>query len=180
MRKSCCCMILVPLLVAASLCLAQSTGHKPKAAPSGPTHFVIPLSEVKWGAPPDGMFRGTPSVEAGSPLHYALLEGDPMKAGVPFTIRLGCSDGYKAAPHWHPTDENLVVLRGTFAMATGDKFDATGLHDLAAGTYGFMPKRVHHFGLCKGETDLLLYGVGPFVINWIGPNDPAPKRATAN
>jgi hypothetical protein len=53
-------------------------------------------------------WRGTPCVDAGSPVRYALLEGDPLKPGVPFTIRLGCDDGYKAAPHWHPTDENVV------------------------------------------------------------------------
>jgi hypothetical protein len=30
-------------------------------------------------------------------MHYALIEGDPLKSGEPFTIRLGCDDGYKAA-----------------------------------------------------------------------------------
>ena len=90
-----------------------------------------------------------------------------MKPGVPFTIRLGCSDGYRAAPHWHPTDENLVVLSGTFAFGTGDKFDPAGLQDMPTGAYGFMPRRMHHFGMCKGETDVLVYGTGPFQINFI-------------
>jgi hypothetical protein len=54
--------------------------------------------------------RGTPSVDGGGTLRYALISGEPMKRGAPFTIRLACSDGYKAAPHWHLTDESLVVL----------------------------------------------------------------------
>ncbi|MGB2891091.1 MAG: cupin domain-containing protein [Candidatus Acidiferrales bacterium] len=87
-----------------------------------------------------------------------------MKPGKPFTIRLGCSDGYKAAPHWHPTNENIAELKGTFAMATGDTFYPTALRDLPTGGYGLMPAHMHHFGLCKGETDLLVYGIGPFQI----------------
>ena len=98
-----------------------------------------------------------------------------MKAGAAYTIRLGCSDGFNVAPHWHPGDENIVVLKGTFALATGDKFDTTALHDMTTGAYGFMPRRVHHFGVCKGETDLLVYGVGAFVINWISPAGAAAK-----
>ncbi|MGH6630612.1 MAG: cupin domain-containing protein, partial [Burkholderiales bacterium] len=140
---------------------AQSEREKPKPAQvSAPTHFVLAPNQLNWTAPPEGVIRGTPSVEAGGTLRYAVVEGDPMKPGVPFTIRLGCSDGYKAAPHWHPTDENLVVLSGTFALGMGDKFDPAGLQDMPTGAYGFMPRRMHHFGMCKGETDLLVYGTG--------------------
>jgi quercetin dioxygenase-like cupin family protein len=90
-----------------------------------------------------------------------------MKPGASFTIRLGCDDGHKAPPHWHPGDENIVVLKGTFALGAGDTFDLSATQDIPAGGYGFMPRRMHHFGQCKGDTDILVYGVGPF-INWIG------------
>jgi len=46
-------------------------------------------------------------------LRYALLRGDPLKPAVPFAIRFQCADGYKVTPHWHPEDENIVVLKGT-------------------------------------------------------------------
>jgi len=91
-----------------------------------------------------------------------VIEGDPTKAGVPFTIQLKCSDGYKVAPHRHPTDENIILLKGEFGLGTGDKFDTTAMPDIPTGGYGFMPGRMHHFGLCKGETDILVYGIGPF------------------
>jgi hypothetical protein len=26
---------------------------------------------------------------------------------------------------------------------------------------------MHHFGLCEGDTDILVYGIGPFQINGI-------------
>jgi len=158
------------LLAAVSIipvALAQSEPKKEKPAKASPKHFMVAQGEAKWVEPPQGMIRGTPSIEAGGQLRYAVIEGDPTKAGAPFTIRLACSDGYKAAPHWHPTDENLLVLSGTFAVGTGDKFDPSGLKDMPTGAYGFMPRRMHHFGLCKGDTDVLVYGTGPFQINFL-------------
>ena len=72
------------------------------------------------------------------------------------------------------------MLKGRFGLGTGDKFDAAGMQDIPTGAYGFMPSRMHHFGLCKGETDILVYGIGPFQINWVstadaGKTTPGPK-----
>jgi hypothetical protein len=50
-------------------------------------------------------------------------------------------------------------VKGAFGLGTGDVFDSTALRDLTAGAYAFMPKRVHHFGVCKGETLLVEYGM---------------------
>jgi hypothetical protein len=36
------------------------------------------------------------------------------------------------------------------------------------------PVRMNHFALCKGETDILVYGIGPRINNWIGAG-PAAK-----
>ena len=99
-----------------------------------------------------------------------------MKPGTPFTILFACGDGDTASPAWHPTDENFVVLKGTFAVGTGDTFEPTTLHDLTAGSYGFMPKRMRHFGRCEGETDILVYGIGPFRVNFISPSSPGQKQ----
>jgi hypothetical protein len=58
-------------------------------------------------------------------------------------------------------------LKGTFALGTGDTFDPSSMQDIPTGSYGFMPRLMHHVGQCKGDTDLLVYGVGPLQINWI-------------
>ena len=142
-------------------------------------HYGSPRS-CEVGPPPAGVAIGTPSVEPGGPLRYAVMQGDPTQSLCqPFTVRLACSDGYKAAPHWHPTDENIVVLSGTFALATGDIFNPNAFQDLTTGSYGFMPARAHHFGQCKGETDILVYGVGPFQINWVSSPEEAVKKPGA-
>jgi hypothetical protein len=172
----------VLLFLMAMTPLGMSPGSKDKAssAPAHTTHLIVSEADVKWEAPPAAMFTGTPSVEGGSPLRYARLSGDPMKPGAPFTIELGCSDGFKAAPHWHPTDENLVVLKGTFAVSTGDVYNPATLHDMSTGTYALMNKRVHHFALCKGDTLVLIYGTGPFHVNWLGPPVAAKKKPAAD
>src|SRR5713226_9899017 len=159
--------------------LAQTKKAKTPAQPAKPAHVIIAPGAVKWVALPAGMIIGTPSVEAGGPLQYAILEGDPMKAGQPYTIELGCSDGIKVAPHWHPADENLVVVQGTFAIATGDTYDPAALREMGTGSYGFMPRRVHHFGSCKGETRIVVYGTGPFQINFLGPSGGTQKKSAA-
>jgi hypothetical protein len=120
---------------------AQSEQEKPKRAPaSAPTHYLMAFDQAKWTAPPEGMIRGTPSVEGGSPLRYAVVEGDPMKAGAPFTIRLACSDGYKAAPHWHPTDRRVLWLHAAADASLRPVQGRNGLADLWHGT---LPNQFH-------------------------------------
>jgi hypothetical protein len=163
-------------LLAVSVCSGQTTEKKKEPIMHAPAHILLAPDQVKWTDPPAAAISGTPSVEAGGELHFAAIQGDPSKPGVPFTIELRCTDGYKVAPHWHPTSENIAVLKGTFAVGLGDKFDPSKASDLPTGGYGYMPARQHHFGVCKGETDVLVYGIGPFKINFIGATPAAAKK----
>jgi quercetin dioxygenase-like cupin family protein len=86
-------------------------------------------------------------------------------------------EGYRVAPHWHPTDEKIVVLQGTFWMGLGDKFDAAAGHELPAGSYAVMPTGVRHYALAKGETVVQVSGMGPFRMNYINPADDPSKAA---
>ena len=56
-----------------------------------------------------------------------MVAGDPDKEGEPFVIRIQGKDGAKVPPHWHPTDENVTVLRGTFLVGMGDHYDEAKL-----------------------------------------------------
>jgi quercetin dioxygenase-like cupin family protein len=92
----------------------------------------------------------------------AVLEGSPGAEGSHFVIRLKMADGTKVPPHWHPGDEHLTVLSGTFHMGLGERFDESAAMALTAGAYSFMPKEVRHFGWAAGETIVQLHGIGPF------------------
>ena len=54
---------------------------------------------------------GPASFPAGSQI--AVLQGNPAGNGE-FTVRLKVAAGYRLPPHFHPTDENVTVLSGTF------------------------------------------------------------------
>jgi len=90
--------------------------------------------------------------------------GDPDKAGVPYVIRLQSDPNAIVPPHWHPEDENIVVIKGTCAFGMGDKFDRSALRELSVGDYALMPKKMPHFGWAKDECIIQVHGIGPFQI----------------
>lgn len=161
-----------PLLICLSvLSLASAQTPAPKKAASHSMSvkpiMLIP-SDVKW-------MPAAPETGLPSAVQMAVLSGDPGKTGM-FIVRLKVPNGGKVAAHWHPTDENVTVLQGTFAAGMGDKYDAAGLHDFPAGSYVLMPKKMHHFGLAKGETVLQIHAMGPFVLNYVDPADDPRKK----
>ena len=128
-------------------------------------HVAMTARDITWGDAP-------PVLPPGAKL--AVLSGDPGKA-VPFVVRLQMPAGYRIAAHWHPTDENVTVLSGTFAFGMGDKFDAAALKDLPAGGFVALPANMHHFAMAKTAATVQLDGPGPFVINYIDPADDPSK-----
>ena len=110
-----------------------------------------------------------------SAVQMTVLSGDPFKTGL-FSVRLNIPAGGKVAAHWHPTDEHVTVLKGTFAAGMGDKFDESALHDFPVGSYIVMPKTMHHFAMGKGETIVQIDAMGPFVLNYVNPADDPRKK----
>jgi quercetin dioxygenase-like cupin family protein len=143
---------------------ALADDEKGHAADKG--HVLVRPGDIKWSSAP-------PSLPAGAQI--AVLSGDPGKAG-PYVIRAKLPDGYKIPPHWHPTDENVTVLEGTFVAGKGEKFDADAAQALPAGSFVCMPKGMRHFAWCKGETILQVHGIGPFELNYVNAADDPRKK----
>lgn len=136
-------------------------GASSAAPAAGQTrHSMIAPGDLKW----------TP-VNPG--ITMAVLEGSPSAAGGHFVIRLKLADGTRVPPHWHPEDEHLTVLSGTFHMGIGERFDESAAMALTAGSYSLMPKEVRHFGWTTGETVVQIHGIGPFKTFLVTP--PATK-----
>lgn len=135
----------------------KDDGHK--------EHVIITPDKITWKANP----ALPPNAQA------AVLSGDPSKAGALYALRVKMPDGFKVPPHWHPVDENVTVLQGTLMIGTGDKFDASKLKEVPAGSYMVMPKETRHFAQAKGETVLQLNGIGPFEINYVNAADDPRK-----
>jgi hypothetical protein len=94
-------------------------------------------------------------------------------------VRLRGVDGAKIPVHWHPTDENVTVLKGTFLLGMGETFDETKLMTMNVENFVSMPKEMRHFAASKGESIVRVHGVGPFKVNWVNPADVIPPDAPA-
>ena len=131
------------------------------------SHQMFTPDTVKWGPAP-------PSLPPGA--QFAVLEGDPNTAGA-FTMRAKLPDGYKIQPHWHPVDEHVTVVQGTFHVGIGEKFDQSAGKPMSAGSFAYMKQGVRHFAWAKGETIIQLHGTGPWGINYVNPQDDPRKKA---
>lgn len=129
-------------------------------------HVVVPAAAVTWMDAP-------PNLPAGAKL--AVISGDPSMPE-PFTIRLQMPNGYRIAPHTHPTDEHLTVLSGTFAAGMGKAYDEKALGALGAGSYAVLSADMPHYGMARGTTVVQVHGMGPFVLNYVNPADDPSKK----
>jgi quercetin dioxygenase-like cupin family protein len=129
------------------------------------THVAVTADEIKWGAAPPILQKGA---------QIAVVSGNPGATG-PFVIRLKMPAGYKIAPHWHPTDEHVTVISGTFALGMGEKFEQTKMKELPVGGYGLLPAEMRHYAMAKTAAVVQVHGMGPFVLNYVNPADDPSK-----
>jgi quercetin dioxygenase-like cupin family protein len=149
-------LIALTLICSAALAAAQGTPTQ------GAQHAVIVLPDrVTWAA-------GPPSLPAGA--RAAVMEGDPKQEG-PFAMRIQLPDGYRIPPHFHSAAERVTVIKGTFRLGMGDKFDQSALNSLPAGAYVSMEPGTHHFAQAKGNTIVQINGVGPWKLTYVNPAD---------
>jgi len=141
-------------------------GHvNPATTPPGDSsQSVTPAA----GAPKDlnidpdqAQFSGAPdSLGLPKDIQISMVMGDPSKAG-PFSLLLKFPADTIIPPHRESTDESIEVLRGTFEFGEGDDFDAGKLQAVKRETVLRIPADKHNFGRAKGDTILLISGVGP-------------------
>ena len=129
-------MTATALLAFAAACVGKlQPGEKRKATPR--TRSCI-FADLKW----------TPIIKG---CELAPVSGDPNADGAPYVLRLRCADGAKIPAHWHPTDENVTVLKGTFLVGMGETFDESKLQPMNVGNFVSMPKEMRHFALMQGR-----------------------------
>jgi len=145
--------------------LAQEGSTTTSSTPA----IVTPASDLKWGDPPAVFEKGA---------SFTVVSGDPSKDGL-FVVRLKMPAGYRVNPHWHPADEHVTVLSGTFAIGMGDKFDKSTMKELPAGGYTLLPAQMHHYAMAKTAAVVQVHGMGPFTLTYVNPDDDPSKRAAS-
>jgi hypothetical protein len=146
-RRSCLCWLCLP-----SLAMPQTANRQ---GGSKPHHTIVPLPE-EW-----------PKKHFEEP--WEVISGDPDKAGAPFVIRMYNLENQVAPPHWHPEDEHLTIVKGSWYVGDGETFDRAALREMNDGDYVLVPKTMPHFGWAKTALAVQIHGIGPFKINLVDP-----------
>lgn len=157
------------LALTLALPLTLPAAEAPQAAVDMSAHVMRDAAQLEWGDVP-------PSLEKGAQL--TVLSGDPGKTGL-YSLRLKMPAGYKIALHWHPTDEHVTVIEGdvTLHMNAGTSEHA---HTFAPGGYVVLPARMHHAASTEGGAIVQVDGMGPFVVNYVDPEDDPSTRVPAS
>jgi len=95
-----------------------------------------------------------------------------------FTLRLRIPNDGFIAPHWHPNVERVTVISGTFLLGSGEEMNKEDVIRLETGSYTFMPPEMVHHAFAEGETVIQLTSVGPWIINYIHPEEHDPRVRT--
>ena len=152
------------LVMAGALALHGQASH-------ASSNMLQPLAAAKWGPAP-------PMLPPGAEI--AVLAGNPM-AAAPYTVRLKFPANYDVPAHWHPTDENVTVVTGTFYMGMGDKLDRNAGQPLGVGGFAQAAARVNHYAYTKAPVTIVLHGIGPVEFNYVNPaDDPRNAKKTAS
>jgi quercetin dioxygenase-like cupin family protein len=155
-------LLLIPIAFVLSMAASTALADAPMA--------MLTPGDIKWGDAPPVFPKGA---------KMAVLYGDPSKAGELFIVRLKMPAGYKIPAHWHPTDENVTVVSGTFNMGMGDKLDPAKTKAFPAGSFAVAPAKVNHFALAKKEAIVEVSAIGPFAMTYVNPADDPSKTAAA-
>ncbi len=153
-------LILSGIFSMVSLVQAQMT-HKPA------DHIMVMPKEIKWVDAP-------PSLPPGA--KAAVIEGDPKAAGL-FTMRIKLPANYMIMPHWHPADEHVTVIEGSFYMGVGEQFDENAATKIPKGGFAVMITGTRHYAFSKKGCIIQLHGMGPWGINYVNAaDDPRNKK----
>lgn len=161
------------LISAALISLAASDAHAQQAAAGKAKHATMatkhgssmakaaPGEDFTWGAAP-------PIFPAGAQM--AVLQGNPGGTEM-FTVRLRFPNGYRIAPHTHPTDEHVTVISGHFKVGMGDTANTSAMMTLKPGAFVTAPANKSHYASAVGPTVVQVSAMGPFAMTYVNPAD---------
>jgi len=128
--------------------------HSSDGEPQPLEHHVVPLKAL---------------TKLATDKRFETVWGDPSVAGAPFVVRIHAEAGYIIMPHTHEVDENIVVVKGSWALGMGVRFNRDALESMQVGDFGFAPRKMVHFAFAKTATIIQVHGIGPFATQWLVP-----------
>ena len=142
-------LIALALLTLTSCTLAGATELNPAAVT-----YTLP-DQIKWKTP----LGIAPGVE------NAVLVGDPTQPGLYVVMVRWLAGNHFSHPHFHPHDRFITVIKGTWWVGTGTKFDPSATVPMPAGTFvTHYGGQIHFDGAKDEDAILLIVGDGPATV----------------
>ena len=139
-----------PFLATGFLTNLLATPARAATLNSAAVTFELP-DQIPWKSPPTN-----PGVQS------ALMVGDPAKEGLYVVFTKWLAGNHFSHPHFHPHDRFITVIKGTWWVGTGTKYDPDATVPMPAGTYvTHFGGQVHFDGAKDEDAVLLIVGLGP-------------------
>jgi quercetin dioxygenase-like cupin family protein len=139
--------------IAPAFAVALSVAFPPAASAVelNPKAIAIKLPDtLKWRDP-----------TGAAPVNQAVLHGDPTKPGL-YVVMNRFKPGAFSRPHFHPNDRFITVIKGTWYVGTGSKWDRDATIAVKEGSFvTHFGKEVHYDGAKDEEAWLIIVGEGP-------------------
>src|SRR5262245_18810385 len=120
------------------------------ADPPAEVMNIVREGEIKW----------TPSQVAPG-VQTAVVSGNPAQPG-PYVVRVKFAPGTMSPPHFHPEARYIVVLKGTWWVGSGPRWDREATTPVPAGSFVLHhPNQIHYDGAKNEEVMLQIIGIGP-------------------
>jgi quercetin dioxygenase-like cupin family protein len=120
------------------------------ADPPADVMNIVREADIKW----------TPSMVAPG-VQTAVVAGNPSQPG-PYVVRVKFAPGTMSPPHFHPETRYIVVLKGTWWVGAGPKWDRDATTPVPAGSLVVHhPNKIHYDGAKNEDVLLQIIGVGP-------------------
>jgi len=121
-----------------------------QADPPADVMQIVREGDIKWT--PSRLIPGA---------HTAVVSGNPTQPG-PYVMRVKFTPGTMSPPHFHPETRYIVVLKGTWWVGSGPKWDRDATTPVPAGSLVVHhPNKIHYDGAKDEEVTLQIVGVGP-------------------
>jgi quercetin dioxygenase-like cupin family protein len=92
----------------------------------------------------------------------AVISGNPATPGQVYVVRNRFAPNTFSPPHFHPETRYITVIKGTWWVGSGPKFDKDATTPVPAGSVVVHhPNQIHWDGAKDGEAVVQIMGVGP-------------------
>ena len=142
------CSLVIAILAACGL---AASGN---AAELNPAAVIYKLpDQIQWSA---ADARG---------VQTAVVVGDPSKPGLYMVFTKWLAGNHFSHPHFHPNDRFITVIKGTWWVGSGTKYDPNSTVPMPAGSFvTHFARQVHYDGAKDSEAMIEIVGEGPATV----------------